>query len=97
MGSIDYLIHMVRAKLVHIKKKKKKKNTLCCKGLFGCKVPRDPSLLRHCQGIKDLIRLMHSYFGETDACSEQAGMAGPFQNAVTEMHLAFLRQRGLVS
>ena len=33
MGSVDYFIHMVRAKLVHIKKK-----ALCCKGLFGCKV-----------------------------------------------------------
>ena len=36
MGSVDYFIHMVRAKLVHIKKKKKR--TPCCKGLFRCKV-----------------------------------------------------------
>ena len=40
---------------------------------------------------------MHSYFGENDACSEQASIAGPLQNAVTEMHLAFLKQRGRVS
>ena len=35
MGSVDYFIHMVRAKLVHMKKQNK---TLSCKGLFRCKV-----------------------------------------------------------